>query len=243
MTFILAGLLIVVALSALLWTTLRARRGLVPSARPLSAFDDLPAELGYSAESGSPLLFTLGSGAVGSDRTLTSIAALETLEGLADAAVAYGTPPVVAVGDPTMLPLAEDVFQRAWSRRGTPERYDPTTVRFIGIQPAVYAAGVADMLLHERLHAHVLIGSMDEEAALVTHAAEGKGLPQSVAADRLAALGAIYPADARMAAGEELFAGPARVAALPRYLGSLRAQDVLRFVLVALILLKVLGLW
>jgi len=243
MSLILPWLLIVVALVALLWIALRARRGRIPSTRSLPAFDQLPAELGHSAESGSPIFFTLGSGAVGSDRTLTSIAALETVEGLADAAVAYGTSPVVAVGDPTLVPLAEDVFRRAWNRRGTPERHDPTNVQFIGVHPTVYAAGVADLVLHERIHGHVLIGSMDEEAALVTHAAEGRGIPQSVAADRLPALGAMYPADARLAAGEELFAGPARVAALPWYCGSLRVQDVLRFLIVAFILLKVLGLW
>lgn len=243
MTSILPWLLVIIALVVLLWTAIRARRGHIPSTRPLPAFDGLPAELCSSAESGAPILFTLGSGAVGSDRTLTSIAALETLEGVADAAVAYGTPPIVTVGDPTILPLAEDVFQRSWNRRGTPERYNPATVQFIGIQPAVYAAGVADLLLHERTHAHVLIGSMDEEAALVTHAAEGKGLHQSVAADRLPALGAVYPADARLAIGEELYAGPARITALPRYIRSLRAQDVLRFLIVLLILMKVLGLW
>lgn len=243
MTSILPWLLLTIALMTLLWAAFRARRGHIPSVRPLPSFDGLPAELGHSAESGSPILFTLGSGPVGGDRTLTSIAALETLEGMADAAVAYGTPPIVAVGDPTILPLAEDIFLRAWNRRGTPERYHPATVRFIGIQPAVYAAGVADLLLHERIHGHVLIGSMDEEAALVTHAAEGRGIPQSVAADRLSALGALYPADARLAAGEELYAGPARVAALPRYIISLRAQDVLRLLIVLLILMKVLGLW
>lgn len=243
MRSILPWLLLSIALIALLWTALRARRGRVPSIRPLPAFDGLPAELGHSAESGSPILFTLGSGAVGGDRTLTSIAALETLEGIADGAVAYGTPPIVAVGDPTILPLAEDIFLRAWNRRGTPERYNPATVQFIGIQPAVYAAGVADLLLRERVHGHVLIGSMDEEAALVTHAAEGKGISQSVAADRLPALGALYPADARLAAGEELYAGPARTAALPRYIISLRVQDVLRLLIVLLILMKVLGLW
>ncbi|MBC7227978.1 MAG: hypothetical protein H5T61_12225 [Thermoflexales bacterium] len=243
MISILPWSLIVIALVVLLWTAVRARRGYIPSHRPLPAFDGLPVELGHSAESGAPILFTLGSGAVGSDRTLTSIAALETLDGVADAAVAYGTPTIVAVGDPTILPLAEDIFLRAWSRRGTPERYNPATVQFIGVQPAVYAAGVADLLLHERVHGHVLIGSMDEEAALVTHAAEGKGMSQSVAADRLPALGALYPADARLAAGEELYAGPARVAARPRYITSLRVQDVLRLLIVLLILLKVLGLW
>ncbi len=53
----------------------------------------------------------------------------------------------------------------------------------------------------------------------------------------------IYPADARLAVGEELYAGPARIAAFSRYISSLRAQDVLRFLIVLLILMKVLGLW
>ncbi len=60
MTSILPWLLIIIALAVLLWTAIRARRGLLPSTRPLPAFDGLPAELGHSAESGAPILFTLG---------------------------------------------------------------------------------------------------------------------------------------------------------------------------------------
>ncbi|MCS7178678.1 MAG: hypothetical protein RML46_01965 [Anaerolineae bacterium] len=238
-----SGLLIGVAVLALLWTTIRIRRGRAPQTRPLKAFDDLPDQLGYSAERGAPLLFTLGTGPVGSDRTLASIAALETLHGLADAAVAYSAPPLVAVGDPTLLPLAEDILRRAWNRRGFPERHNPNLVRFIGVQPLAYAAGVADILGHERVHAHILMGSIDEEAALITHAAEGQGIPQSIAVDRLPALGALYPAEAALAAGEELYAGPARVTGLPRYLGSLQVQDLLRLLVVLLIFLKTLGIW
>lgn len=243
MTLILAWLLVIIAILLFLWTALRARRGHPPLIRPLKTFDELPTQLGHSAESGAPILFALGAGAVGGDRTLTSIAALETLDGLADAAVAYGTTPLITVGDPSILPLAEDVFRRAWTRRGTPERYNPSTVQFIGVQPVVYAAGTADVLAHERVHGHVLMGSLDEEAALITHAAEGRAVPQFAAADRVSALGALYPADTELAVGEELYAGPAIVTGLPHRLGSLRVQDVLRFVVIGLILLKALGIW
>lgn len=241
MNLLLAWTLLLLALLSLLVSGIRSRRGRLPGNRPIPAFDLLSTELGKSAESGAPLLFALGSGGIGGERTLTSVAALETLEGLTDAAVAYGTPPVVAVGDPTLMVLAEDALRRAWERRGTPERYNPTQVRFVGIHPPVYAAGVADLLSHERVHGNVLIGSFDEEAAFVAHAAEGRRRFQSAAVDRPAAVGALWGADAALAMGEELYAGPARVAGAPRFLNSLRAQDFLRLVVLGFLLLAVLG--
>ena len=116
-------------------------------------------------------------------------------------------------------------------------------MRFIAAQPVVYAIGAADLSRHERVHSNVILGAFEEEVSLVTHAGEERGFPQSVAADRLRALGALYPADAALAVGEEMYAGPARLTNLPRYVTSLLAQDVLRFLLVAVILLKVLGLF
>ncbi len=241
MDFALAWFLLAVALLALLALGIRSRRGRLPESRPVPAFDLLPPELGKSAESGAPLLLALGSGGIGGERTLTSVAALETLDGLTDAAVAYGAPPVVMVGDPTLMVLADDLLRRAWARRGTPERHNPARVQFIGIHPAVYAAGVADRVAHEQVHAGILIGSFEEEASLAAQAAEGRRVFQSAAVDRLPAVGALYGADTALATGEEFYAGPARVARSPRYLNSLQAQDFLRLVVLGLLLLVILG--
>jgi hypothetical protein len=180
---------------------------------------------------------------VGGNQTLTSLGGLEVLAGFADAAVAYGVPPVVTVGDPTLLPLAQDIVRRASIRRGVPERYDPTTVRFIASSPYVYALGASDVMGQERVIANVLVGSFGEEVALLTHGGEERAMTQMAAADRLRALGVLYPADALLAAGEELYAGGARLTGLPRYLASLSTQDVLRFLLVLVILLRVLGVF
>ncbi|RME38549.1 MAG: hypothetical protein D6793_02515 [Thermoflexia bacterium] len=241
MDLLLAWILLLGAFLGFLVTGLLFRRGRPSESRPIPAFDLLPPELGKSAESGAPFLFALGSGGIGGERTLTSVAALETLDGLTDAAVAYGTPPVVVVGDPTLMVLAEDALRRAWARRGTPERHNPAQVRFIGTQPAVYAAGVADLLSHEPIHGNILIGAFDEEASLVASAAEGRRRFQSAAVDRLSSAGALYGADATLATGEELYAGPALVTGIPRFLSSLWVQDFLRFVVLALLLLFILG--
>lgn len=207
---------------------------------PLPVFSRLPRELGYSAESGTPLHFGMGSGRLGSERTLASLAAMETLDNLAAAAAAYGTPPIVTVGDPTLLPVAEDTLRWAYNRRGTPERYNPTLVRYLADQPVVYAAAAADIVRHEKVYGNILIGSFDEEASLITHAGETNGLPQLAASDRPQGLCALYPTVGQLAIGEEMFAGLTQLTRLPHHLVSLPIQDILRFLIVVSILLAAL---
>lgn len=233
---------LVVAAAALIFLTIRARRGREPDARSLPAFDELSSELGKAAEAGVPIHFGLGTGGIGGDQTLTSLAGLEVLEGIADAAVAYGVPPVVTVGDPTLLPLAQDVLRRAYLRAGIPNQYSPAAVRFIAPSPPAYALGVRDIVRRDQVRANVLAGAFQEEVALISQRAERQGLAQMAAADHLRAVGALYPADTLLAAGEELYAGGARLKGLPKYLASLRLQDYLRFLLVLVILLSIVGI-
>lgn len=232
----LAAVLLLIAITALL------RSGRKAPTRSLPVFDEMVSETGRAAESGAPLHFALGSGGLGGSRALTSLAALEVLEGLADAAVAYGTLPLVTVGEPTLLPLAEDVLRRACIRQGVPGRYDPRAVSFVSPQPVVYALGAGDLAGHDRLHANMLVGFFEEEASLLTHAGQRLSRPQRAAADRLPALGALYPTGALLAVGEELYAGAAHLTGSPRHLASLRVQDLLRLAVVVVILLKAFGL-
>ncbi len=236
-----ALLLILLALVFLVLSWALARRRRPPYVRPLSAFDQIPGELGRAAEAGRPLHLGLGLGGIGGKRTATSLAGLQVLEGIADAAVAYSTPPTVTVGDPTLLLLAQDVLRRASSRMGVPERYESAQVRFVATDPVVYALGAADVVRHDRVMGNVLAGAFGEEVALI--AAGGVGMRQMAAADQLRAASALYPADTLLAVGEEFYAGGARLSRLPHYLASLKAQDLLRLVIVVLLLMKVLGLF
>lgn len=233
---------LVIAGAALIFLTIRIRSGREPDIRPLPAFDQLSGELGRAAEAGVPIHVGLGTGGLGGDQTLTSVAGLEVLEGIADAAVAYGVPPVVTVGDPTLLPLAQDVLRRAYIRAGIPNQYNPAVVRFVAPSPSAYALGVRDIVRRGQVRANVLAGAFQEEVALISQGAERQGLAQMAAADHLRAVGALYPADTLLAAGEELYAGGARLKGLPKYLASLRLQDWLRFLLVVVILLSIVGI-
>lgn len=227
----------------LLYFGARVRGGKRPTVRPLPPFESIPPELGRAAEAGEALHLGLGSGAIGGSDTLTSLAGLQILEGISDAAAAYGTPPIVTVGDPTLLPLAQDALRRACINRGVPHRFDPSSVRFVSPTPAVYALGASDIIAHDRVMGNVLAGAFDEEATLLTHRGEGSNLVQIAGADRLRALGALYPSDALLASGEEMYAGGAVLMDSPRLLAGLMTQDMLRVLLAVVILIKVLWIF
>ncbi len=238
-----ALLLALLAFLLLLLLRLRISAGHRPQSRPIPAFDQLPEELSRAAENGTRLHFAIGSGRIGGDRTIASLAAIAAIEELADSATAYRSPPIVTVGDSTLLPLVEDALRNAYARRGIPERYNPASVRFIADQPPIYAAGAADAVRHEQVGGNIIIGSLAEEASLVAHAGETKQLAQIGAVDQLGALGALYADVDSLAVGEEMYSGIARLTLLPRHLASLRTQDVLRFLLIGVILLKILGIF
>jgi hypothetical protein len=116
-------------------------------------------------------------------------------------------------------------------------------VRYISSTPSVYALGAADIVSHEKIMGNVLAGSFNEEASMIVMRGEQREMFQASAADRPPALGALYPADTYLAAGEELYAGGARLTEVLRYVVGLSTQDMLRILIVVLIVMRVLGLF
>ena len=233
------GAILLLALSGLVLIALlilRGKRGPRPTMRPLPAFQDLRDEIGRAAERGGTIHIALGSGGLNGEDAVTSLAGLQVVEGLADAAVSYSVPPIITVGDPTLLPLAQDILRRAYERHGVAEWYDPGRVRFVAPSPVAYAAGAANVVAAEGVTASITAGAFRAEVSLITDAGARRDLPQLAAAAAPRAIGALYPTTARLAVGEELYAAGAQITGERRYLVGLVAQDILRVVLVLVIL-------
>ncbi|HET90834.1 MAG TPA: hypothetical protein ENN99_08880 [Chloroflexi bacterium] len=219
-------------------TTLAKMRGKEtspPTVRPILAFQDMPVETGNAAERGGAVHIALGNGSLyGEDMTL-SLAGLQVLESLVDGAVAYRASPIVTVGDPTLLPLAQDVLRRAYERSNVAELFDPRMVRFVASSPVAYAAGAGHLVSAEQITANMMVGSFGAEVSLIADAGLRRALPQLAAAAAPGAIGALYPATDHLAMGEELYAAGAQITEEPRYLHGLTAQDILRMVVIVAI--------
>ena len=235
------GAILLLILSLVIWLALvilHARKGPRPEIRPIPAFQRLSVEAGYAAESGGALHIALGDGGLYGSDSVLSLAALQVLSALADKAAAYKSPPTVTVGDPTLLPLAQDIIRRAYERNGLLDFYDPDAVRFVAPSSLGYAAGAGHTVVSERITANVIAGAVGAEASLIADAGQRRAIPQTVAVADGRALGALYPVTDSIAFGEEVYAAGAQMTGARRYLFGLLAQDILRAVLVLSIIVS-----
>ena len=207
------------------------RRRPASTLRPLPVFEQLRGEVARAAETGRAIHIALGQGGLAGENSLTTVAAWEVIDSLADEAVGHRVPLVISVGDATLVPLAQDALRRAFERRGVPELYNPTWVRYIASSPFAYAGGAATLAADETVTANVMVGAFGAEVTLVADAGSRRDLPLPAGAVSPEALGALYPATEHLAIGEELFASGAAIGSSPGRSAGLVTQDVLRVVL------------
>lgn len=231
-----AVVLLLLLLPVLFYLTSRIRAGKAGELRPLTGMEELPGLVGRSAETGQPLHVSVGVAGVGGVTTAETWAGLSVLEKLADEAAACGTPLMVTVADATILPVAQDILRRAYTRNGNPEGYDPTQVHLVSPDSMAYAAGVAGILEREALTANVMIGSFGDEYLLMGETGARLGVRQIVGAADPRTLAFVYASADQTLMGEEMFAGGAYTRRLPIQIASLIAEDWARWTVAAGIL-------
>jgi hypothetical protein len=193
------------------------------------------------------------------------VAGLAVLEYVAERAAISATPPIVTVSNPTALPVAQDLLQRAYRRQGLAEEYDPARARLIAPDPTLgtpspnpalysggtidataYAAGTMRLLTQQPLMANVMVGWFGDEFLLLGETGAQRQLNQIGGTSATRALPFFYATMANPLIGEEIYAGGAYLSNRSSHISSLMAQDVMRWLvvgfLVVAIILKTLGL-
>ncbi len=249
-----SDLMLILALLALLGGAIafvyfgfRFRKGSAET-RDYPVFGALSDEVGRAAEEGALIHLTLGSGDLGGEDAVTTLAACEGVTALCDLSAAYDTPPIITTGDPTVYLLADDWMRRAYARLGNVARYRPTLVQYMAATPMTYAALSATYLYERGVGTNVMLGAFDQESAFLVEAALRNGTPTSAGAVSPVALGALYPAlsPQDLAVGEDLFAAGAEAIGKPAYAAGLWTEQTLRWLIAAgmvgLAILSLLGI-
>lgn len=207
--------------------------------RPLRAFEALEKQVGRAVESGRHLHVTLGRAGLDGPAGPTSVAALQILDHLAEESCESGTPPEVTVGEGTLLPAAQDSLRRAYEAAGRGAEYHPTAVTFIADQPFrfTYAAGVGDAIAHGDTASTIAVGRFGSEIAFIAEASGRAEVDQIVGVDDPVAMAVATANTEDVLWGEELFAAGAYLRGGVAQIASLRAQDILRWLIIATILI------
>jgi hypothetical protein len=225
----LIGFVIILISAALVLGLATLRRKSPPAFREIPAYTRLRQAIGRVVEDGTRLHVSLGRGGLITPQSASAMAGLTLLRRLAELTSAGDQPPIVTSGDASLAILSQDTLQTA-SQASAQGVYDPFS----------YAAGAIPAIRDENISTNVLMGNFGVEAALLADAAERDNTFTLAASDNLAAQAVLYASAQEPLIGEELYAAGAYMDAGPVHTASLTVQDILRWLIIAAILLGAL---
>ena len=201
--------------------------------RPLPALNGLHDQLGRAIESGNPLHVTLGNASLVSQSAPTSVAALQLLDNLAEDGCANGAPPLVTMGEGTLLPAAQDSLRHAYQNIGRRGEFDAAQAQFIATETNnfTYAGGAANLLQQSKVTGNIVVGHFGTEIALLAEAANNQQIEQIIGTDDPTALALATAFTDNVLIGEEMLAVGAYLEEDSGRLASLQLQDIIRWVI------------
>jgi len=195
--------------------------------------------IGLTVENGRRLHVSMGSGSLTGASSAVSLAALSTLDRIAALSMISDRPPIATSGEGSLSILSQDELRVAYRDGNALEQYDPDRGRLGGITPLSYVAGTLPVIRDEQVSTNILVGNLGPEVGLMTDAAYRQQAFVVAASDSLPAQAVIYAAAEEPLIGEELFSVPAYLQAGPFHVAGLQVQDILRWIVIALMLVGV----
>ena len=233
----LAIVVIVVLMLLLLRQRLRVGRTQLVL-RPLAGFSSLKQQVAQAIETGSKLHISMGQASLIGPDSASSIAATQIVNSLVKDGCANGTPPLVTVGEGTLLPLAQTQIRAAYENASRLDEFNTHQAVFVASESDAYAyaGGVAAEILQNKIASNVLVGRFSEEIAIMTEAGTRKQVEQVVGSNNPIALAVATAVTDNILIGEEPLAAGAYLEAKPNQLASIQLQDILRWVIVLVII-------
>lgn len=234
--------LVALLVFALLFTlfNVKARRGRPFPLRPIAAYERIKSLTVQSIETGQPIHVGVGSGAwaQAAPELVAGLTALDYVgQRAADAASAAAREQMLlaTTGNPVALLLAMNLLPSSHTQERALWRSQGDLVGFSGPDPLAYVGGAASEGRRSAYAGHLLLGQFGSEGLWLAEALQPASAPILGGASDPAAAALIQLSVERPIIGEDLYAVGAYLHRR-QHLGSLAAQDWMRFLLaVALI--------
>ena len=199
-----------------------ARKGKKMYVRPLAGINAVDEAIGRATEMGKPILYILGLGTAGD---IATIAGFTILSRVAKRTAEYQTKVIVPVQDPVVLAVAQETVRTAYMEAGRPDQYNPDNVFFVTSMQFPYVAAVNGIMLREKPATNFYMGVFYAESLILAETGNIAGSIQISGTDQVAQLPFFVAATDYALIGEELYAASAYLSQEPVQLGTLKAQD------------------
>jgi hypothetical protein len=230
-------LYVIILLAALIAIVAALRPQLFPLRR-IGAYAAIPQLAGEAVEMGKAVHVSLGSSAIRETSTLSALAGAEILYHIAERAALSDKPTVVTLSDPITLALGQDTLRRAYKARDALNKYRSTLARWYpqGPQSLAFAAGAGTTMLDEDASTNVLVGRFGEELMLIAENAIRYDRQVVAHSDQIDGQAIAYVVSDAPLIGEEMYAGGGYLGRTPLLIGSVVAQDALRYIVITIII-------
>lgn len=212
----------------------QAKQGKNLYIRPIAGIQEIDNAIGRATEMGRPILFVPGMSGIGAVATL---AALSILGKVAKKAAEYDTRILVPTRDYILMPIAQEIVKEAHVEAGRPDTFDKNSVFFITTDQFAYVAGVNGIMIREKTATNFYMGSYFAESLLMTETGNITGAIQIAGTDSVTQIPFFITTCDYTLIGEELYAASAYMSKEPMILGTLKAQDYFKFIVLFFIIL------
>ena len=206
--------------------------------RSITAMEHIDEAIGRSAEMGSSVHFTAGSGSIYSHTALEMMAGISVMGKVAESCAKYDVPLRVTCRQPMVFNVSRAVARAGYERAGFPELFKDETVVFTSSDYFAYTNSVCYYLLRERPAASFLIGSFLGAGVFMGESGARAGAIQIGGPHIFFVLCCDY-----FLLGEELYAAGAYASEDPEMLGSIASQDIAKTIFFILMVIGVLAMF
>lgn len=210
------------------WMIKRAKKGKDLYIRPIAGIEEIDNAIGRATEMGRPILFQPGLDGIGSVATL---AGLNILGKVAKKAAEYDTRILVPVRDVITLPIAQEIIKEAHYEAGRPDTYEKNSAFFISTQQFAFVAGVNGVMMREKCATCFYMGMYYAEALIMTEVGNTIGAVQIAGTDAVTQVPFFITTCDYTLIGEELYGASAYLTREPMMMGTLKATDVAKFII------------
>jgi hypothetical protein len=208
--------------------------------RRIPGLDAVEEAVGRATEMGRPVLYLTGSGELGGGgdpSSLATIAAVVILGEVSKRTASYGADLKVPHRAPIVMAICQEIVRESYLSVGRPDAYKDDANFFITRDQFAYTAAVDGMMLREKPAANFFMGYYYAESLLLAETGAATGAIQIAGTDAEHQLPFFVTACDYTLIGEELYAASAYLSREPALVGTLRAQDIGKAVLLGVMVL------
>ena len=168
---------------------------------------------------------------------IQTIASMAILVRVAKTAAEHNVRLIIPLNRAFLIPLAEESVKRGMDEAGKTEFYDPDNIRYFSDEQFAYAAAVDGLLLREKPAATFYLGGFGAESLILAEMGHNAGAIQIAGTAETQQLPFLVAACDYTLIGEEFYAASAYISKEPKLLGSLKAADVVKAVMIVILLI------